>query len=104
MSPEAKADLLLDLEISRYELYWVGNNGLFIPNLLWWSFAWAASGYVDDETYGGGIDMNVNLYSVHSNRKIQTWAIRKDVGIWSLGQPTEVMVQSSSSCRRLPRR
>ncbi|GEM_PF-1822327 len=76
---EAKADLLLDLDITRYEYYWIGTNGLFIPNIIWWSFAWAISGYVDDETFGGGIDVNASLYSVHSNRKIKTWTLREDI-------------------------
>ncbi|MHC5039362.1 MAG: caspase family protein [Planctomycetota bacterium] len=76
---EANADLLLAIDVSRYEVYWVGNNGLFIPNLIWWSFAWALSGYVDDETYGGGMDINASIFSVHSNQKIETWPIRKDI-------------------------
>ncbi|MHC4779868.1 MAG: hypothetical protein ACYTFG_14935, partial [Planctomycetota bacterium] len=78
---EANADLLLELDLTRYEVYWVGTNGLFIPNILWWSFSWAISGYVDDETYGGGIEMNASLYSVHSNEKIDTWPIRKDIEV-----------------------
>jgi len=76
---EKKADLLLALDVSRYEVYWVGTNGLFIPNIIWWSFGWALSGYVDDERYGGGMDIQASLYSVHSNQKIDTWSIRKDV-------------------------
>jgi hypothetical protein len=76
---EEKADLLLELDVSRYEVYWVGTNGLYIPNIVWWSFAWEAASYIDDETYGGGLDFSATLTSVHSNRKIESWSVRKDV-------------------------
>jgi hypothetical protein len=78
---EAKADLLLEIDVSRYEVYWVGTNGLYIPNIIWWSFAWEAASYVDDETYGGGLDFSATLTSVHSNRKIESWTVRKDVSL-----------------------
>jgi len=76
---DQRCDLLLDLNLNRYEVYYVGSNWLYIPNLLYWAFFWALSGFTADEVYGGGIDVTADLYSVHSNRKIESWQLKKDV-------------------------
>jgi hypothetical protein len=59
-------DLVLSLDIQKFETFYDGVNGWYIPNILNWLFLLVPSWWVKDEVYGARISAEATLRSARS--------------------------------------
>jgi hypothetical protein len=59
-------DLVLSLDIRKFETYYDGVNGWYIPNIVNWLFLLVPSWWVKDEVYGAVISVDATLRSARS--------------------------------------
>ncbi len=63
-------DLLLEIEVTRFEAVYVGVNGWFLPNLLLWiELVWPAW-FVPDEDYEVRVEATARLVAVATGRTV----------------------------------
>jgi len=61
-------DLVLSLNIRKFETFYDGVNGAYIPNILNWLFLLVPSWWVKDEVYGARISADATLKSARSGK------------------------------------
>ncbi len=67
---DRELDLLVEVEIEKWDTVYKGTNFWFIPNLLIWFQFWIPSWFVPDEDYALEISARVTVKSVHTGRTI----------------------------------
>lgn len=63
---EGDYDALLSLEIEKFEAFYDGVNGWYIPNIINWLFLLVPSWWVKDEVYGASMTLDATLTSTRS--------------------------------------
>ena len=68
---EKKKDLLVQVNIKKYQLNYLGvSTGRYVFNLFLWFYAWVPNWWIADEIYRAELEATVQVHSVHSGEKL----------------------------------
>lgn len=63
-------DLLMTIDVRKYDVVYLGTNGNYTPNFLLWCCGLVGSYFVPDELYAVETEVRVTVYSVDSEKKL----------------------------------
>jgi hypothetical protein len=64
------ADIFISAKLSEYQVYYIGTNKLFVPNIINWFFFEVPSYFVRDEVYGLSGKIEFSFKSTHSGKEL----------------------------------
>jgi hypothetical protein len=67
---DREMDFMVQVELRRWDVAYVGTNGWFIPNLVLAFQFWIPAWFVPDETYAVEAEATVRVKSVHSGKTV----------------------------------
>lgn len=84
-----RADLLLEVRVTRRSVSWAGTTGWYIPNIALWGYFWAPSWWVADERYRSVVGATVKIRSVHTGETVWEKAyepqVERELDDWERG-------------------